>query len=788
MEQRKPGTRQTLTDDFHLPVLVVEDDEGLNRLIRKILSREGFQVEGVVTGREALAALKAAPDVLLLLDLVLTDMTGREILTELAARESEVPFIIMTGHGDERVAVEMMKLGARDYIVKGAEFVELLPNIIKRVFSDIGNERKLEAMDAALIQAAENWRATFNAIPDFVSVHDLDRRLVRVNKALADHLGVKPEELIGRKCYELLHDLAHPWPGCPFDRALENQETATQEVNDPNIDIPLQVTCSPIFDQQGKLTGVVHVARDISEQKQAAAEISRSRERYRELYDNAPIAYFSIRAQDGVILQCNNQAVQLLGYEREAMLMIKVFDLYADTPQGLSRAQEIFRKLEAGCSVRDEECEMKKQDGSQVWVSVSSDPVLDAAGKLTESRSVVIDISERKRLEAALFQAQKMESIGTLAGGIAHDFNNLLNVIIGYGSMMQNSLTDDEDKSFLANILSAADRATQLTKGLLTFSRKQVLELLPVNINEIITGLEKMLWRIMGEDITMSSNLSAKALVVVADRVQIEQVLLNLAANSRDAMSGRGMLTIDTCAVELRAEDAGRKKYAINPGGYALISVSDSGTGMDAETMERIFDPFFTTKEVGKGTGLGMAIVYGVIKQHAGFINCYSEPGQGTTFKIYLPLVKEAAVAAGKAVVAPPLSGGTETILVAEDDPTLRKLVLKILQSHGYTVIEAVDGQDAVDRFRENRDRIDLVVLDVVMPNKNGSEAYQEIIMIKPGIKALFVSGYPSDKINKMGMLQEGVNFLYKPLSPDTLLRKAREILDHPAEKGKDQP
>ncbi|MBU4262503.1 MAG: PAS domain S-box protein [Proteobacteria bacterium] len=614
MAERSLDSRLTITEDFRLPLLVVEDDEGLNRLIRKNLSREGFQVEGVGTGREALAALTAAPDVLLLLDLVLTDMTGREILTELAARETEVPFIIMTGHGDERVAVEMMKLGARDYIVKGAEFVELLPNIIKRVFSDIGNERKLEAMDAALIQAAENWGATFNAIPDFVSVHDLDRRLVRVNKALADHLGVKPEELIGRKCYELLHDLAHPWPGCPFDRTLETRETATQEVNDPNIGIPLQVTCSPIFDQQGKLTGVVHVARDISEQKQAAAEISRSRERYRELYDNAPIAYFSIRAQDGAILQCNNQAVQLFGYERETMLMIKVFDLYADTPQGLARAQAIFSRLRAGYSVRNEECQMKKQGGSQVWVSLSIDPVLDAAGKVIESRSVVIDISERKRLEAALFQAQKMESIGTLAGGIAHDFNNLLNVIIGYASMMQSSLTDDEDKSFLANILSAANRATQLTKGLLTFSRKQVLELLPVNINEIITGLEKMLWRIMGEDITMSSNLSAKTLVVVADRVQLEQVLLNLAANSRDAMSGRGMLTIDTCAVELRAEDVDRKKYAIKPGGYALISVSDSGTGMDAETMERIFDPFFTTKEVGKGTGLGMAIVYGIIK------------------------------------------------------------------------------------------------------------------------------------------------------------------------------
>jgi len=787
MAQRNPEISQTSADDFRLPLLIVEDDEGLNRLIRKNLGREGFQVEGVVTGREALAALEAAPDVLLLLDFVLPDMTGREILTELAAREIEVPFIIMTGHGDERIAVEMMKLGARDYIVKGSRFIELLPNIIKRVFSEIGRERKLVVMEAALVQAAENWHSTFNAIPDFVSVHDLERKLVMVNKALADHLKMRQEELVGRKCHEVLHNLARPWPLCPLDRTLETQRTASQEVNDPHIGIPLLVTCSPLFDKQGALTGVVHVARDISEQKRAAEEISQSRERYRELYDNAPVAYFSIRADDGAILQCNHQAARLLGYDLGTMLQMKVFELYADTPQGQAKAEKIFRKLKAGVSVRNEECEMKKKDGSLVWGSVSVDPVLDDAGNVIESRSVVVDISERKRLEAALFQAQKMESIGTLAGGIAHDFNNLLNVIIGYGSMMQSSLTDDENKSFLANILSAADRATQLTKGLLTFSRKQVLELLPVNINEIIKGLEKMLWRIMGEDITMSSNLSAKTLVVVADRVQIEQVLLNLAANSRDAMSDGGMLTIDTCAVELGEGDVDRKDYAIKPGWYALISVSDSGHGMNAETMERIYDPFFTTKEVGKGTGLGMAIVYGIIKQHEGYVNCYSEPGQGTTFNIYLPLVKEAAVAAGKTAIAPP-SGGTETILVAEDDPTLRKLILMILGNHGYTVIGAVDGQDAVDRFMENRDRIDLVILDVIMPNKNGSEAYLEIIKIKPAIKALFASGYPSEKVYKMGMLQEGVNFLYKPLQPDTLLRKVREILDHPAEKGKDQP
>ncbi|MCJ7604178.1 MAG: response regulator [Desulfobulbaceae bacterium] len=785
MVQRVLDSIQSITDDFHLPLLVVEDDQGLNRLIQKNLSREGFTVEGVGTGKEALAALTDAPDVLLLLDLVLPDMTGREILAELARRETVVPFIIMTSHEDERVAVEMMKLGARDYIVKGTQFIELLLKIITRVCSEIGKERKLAAMDAALVQAAENWRSTFDAIPDFVSVHDLERRLLRVNKALAEHLGMRPEELIGKKCYEVLHNLTHPWPECPLARILETRQTAITEVNDPHIGIPLQVTCSPMFDKQGALTGVVHVARDISDQKRAAEEIIQSRERYRVLYDNAPVGYFSISAHDGAILQCNKQAVQLLGYDLQTMMQMKVFDLYADTTQCQAKAEMIFRKFKAGATLRNEECEMKKKDGSLIWVSVSVNPVLDDAGLVIESRSIVIDISERKRLEAALFQAQKMESIGTLAGGIAHDFNNLLNVIIGYGSIMKSSLTDDENRSHLANILSAANRAAQLTKGLLTFSRKQVLELLPVNINEIIKGFEKMLWRIMGEDVAMSSSLSAKDLVVMADRIQIEQVLMNLVSNSRDAMPDGGMLAIDTCAVELHDGDVERKEYSIKPGGYALISVSDSGHGMDAQTRERIFDPFFTTKEVGKGTGLGMAIVYGIVKQHEGYINCYSEPGQGATFKIYLPLVKEAVVAEGNAITEPP-SGGTEIILVAEDDPMLRRLTLRVLRSHGYTVIEAADGQDAVDRFMENIDRIDLVIFDVFMPKKNGSEAYQEIIKIKPTIKVLFVSGYPSERVYKMGMLKEGVNFLYKPVQTDNLLRMIREIIDHPAEKGDD--
>ena len=386
---------------------------------------------------------------------------------------------------------------------------------------------------------------------------------------------------------------------------------------------------------------------------------------------------------------------------------------------------------------------------------------------------------EHDRLEEQLRQSQKMEAVGQLAGGVAHDFNNILTVISGYSSLLQmDDSLNDEQKKRVDEIASSAERAAQLTRGLLAFSRKQPLIMKHENLNDIVQHVHKFLARIIGEDITFQSACCGAELPIVADRGQIEQVLINLATNARDAMSGGGGLTVKSDRAVLDSSFTDFHNYNVSPGHYALLTVSDTGMGISKEHIDHIFEPFFTTKEVGKGTGLGMAIIYGIIKQHDGFINVYSELGHGTTFRIYLPIdEKTDGFQTIKPEPAPP-EGGNETILVAEDEPSVRVLVAKVLQGYGYNVILAEDGVEAVEKFKAHQDIIRLVLMDMIMPKKNGMEAYEEISRIKPGVKLLFSSGYPADFIENRGVSEKAVELIMKPVQPMELLRKVREILD----------
>ena len=371
-----------------------------------------------------------------------------------------------------------------------------------------------------------------------------------------------------------------------------------------------------------------------------------------------------------------------------------------------------------------------------------------------------------------------MEAIGELAGGVAHDFNNILTAIIGFGTFLQLKLKDNEPLRHNADqIIVAAERAAELTQNLLVFSRKQITTPRPVNLNTIIGQVEKFLRRIINDDIQLKTSLHPEELVVLADSGQVEQVLMNLATNSQDAMPGGGSIMIATSLIELDEKFIALHGYG-RPGLYALLSFEDTGSGMDKNTQERIFEPFFTTKEVGKGTGLGLSIVYGIVKQHNGFINVYSELNKGTTFRVYLP-VTQSAVAGKKPEKAMPAEGGTETILVGEDDAGVRQLTRIFLEESGYSVIEAVDGDEAIAVFKDNQGRIDLVILDIVMPKKSGKSVADEIRVANPKIPVLFVSGYTANIIHQNGILEEGLNFISKPFSPEALLRKVREVLDH---------
>ena len=387
-------------------------------------------------------------------------------------------------------------------------------------------------------------------------------------------------------------------------------------------------------------------------------------------------------------------------------------------------------------------------------------------------------LAERIKLEEQLRQSQKMEAIGLLAGGVAHDFNNILTVIMGYcGLLEMNSKLDPKVRDAAEHIMSSTEKAAQLTKGLLAFSRKQVLSVKNENLNEILHRDEKFIARIIGEDILFKTVYNGHELPVNVDAGQIDQVLINLATNARDAMPRGGSLMLETSFQEITDSFQHAHGYA-KPGPYACITVSDTGHGIDEENRSKIFEPFFTTKEVGKGTGLGMAIAYGIIQQHNGFITVYSESGVGTTFRIYLPLAESqpGGQAEEKSQAEP--QGGSETILLAEDDTSVRNLTVTVLSSFGYEVIQAVDGLDAIDKFREHQNQVSLVLMDMIMPKMNGKDAYDQISKIRPGVKVLYSSGYTADFIQNRGVSGEDIELLMKPVQPLELLRKVREMLD----------
>jgi two-component system NtrC family sensor kinase len=420
----------------------------------------------------------------------------------------------------------------------------------------------------------------------------------------------------------------------------------------------------------------------------------------------------------------------------------------------------------------------RKKNGDLFWESASISPIQSEDGTITHFVAIKEDITDRKRLEEQLRQSQKMEAIGQLAGGIAHDFNNMLTAMLGYGSLLSARLRDNDPlKHYADQILAVGEKTANLTSQLLAFSRKQIIKPRPVDPNEIIRGMEKFSQRLLGEDIEVKTQLDDRELTVMVDPGQMEQVLMNLFTNARDAMPGGGVLSISTNIVELDEEYV--QQYGIaHSARYVLITVSDSGMGMDEKTREKIFEPFFTTKEFGKGTGLGLSIVYGIIKQHGGHINVYSEAGKGSTFRIYLPLIKRTQVEEAQPVPSVAPAGGTETILIAEDNEEVRNFTRHVLERNGYTVIESVDGEDAVTKFEKNKERVNLLLLDVIMPKKSGKEVSEIAKKMRPDIKILFTSGYTADIIHEKGIFDKSLDFISKPTTPKELLNKIRETLN----------
>jgi PAS domain S-box-containing protein len=447
-------------------------------------------------------------------------------------------------------------------------------------------------------------------------------------------------------------------------------------------------------------------------------------------------------------------------------------------PDDLAGALEANQAALRGEREYDAEFRIVHPDGTIKNIKASGIVIRDENGEAMRMIGLNQDITDRKLIEEQLRQSQKMEAIGQLAGGVAHDFNNILTAIYGYCYLLQSGTENHPSlRASVEQLYAAAERAANLTHSLLAFSRKQAMCLRSINLNDHILNVGKLLTRIIGEDIQLQTVFQVNPLMIYADGGQIEQVLMNLAANARDAMPNGGLLTIET-GIEEIGEDFIHAHGFGEPGRYVVMSVSDAGEGMDTETVKRIFEPFFTTKEVGKGTGLGLSIVYGVIKQHNGFISVRSEPGKGTTFRIHLPLDTEGHAESEEDVDLDYPRMGSETVLVAEDDASMRQFADSILRKFGYDVIFAQDGVDAVEKFKANSEKIDIVIMDMIMPARSGKEAHEEIRRIRPDVLVLFMSGYSPDLLYAKGILEDIDEILVKPIKPLELVRKVRSMLD----------
>ncbi len=530
-------------------------------------------------------------------------------------------------------------------------------------------------------------------------------------------------------------------------------------------------------DEAGRPCFMQGLLLDISEQKRKEEMLQKNESKFRTIFERVAVG-IALVSIDGQLVESNPALREMLRYGEEE-LRNRVFNEFTH-PEDAAIDVDLDQELIAG--KRDHyqiEKRFIRKDGGVVWCQLNVSLVRGGEEERPFTICMVEDITERKRLETQFFQSQKMETIGRLAGGIAHDFNNLLTVIKGYTQLSLSQIQEgDPCRENIEEIKGAAERAAELTNQLLTFSRRQILDMKVLDLNTIVRGLEKMMGRIIGEDIEMFTVLDDRLGRVKTDPGQIEQVILNLVVNARDAMPAGGKLAIETANMVLD-ETYARTHIGVTPGSYVMLSVSDTGCGMSPEIKELIFEPFFTTKEEGKGTGLGLSTIYGIVRQSGGNIWVYSEPGRGTTFKIYLPRVEEETGALPVQDDTDHLPKGNETVLLVEDDSSLRALAARVLRYQGYKVLEATNGHEAIGVARENtQERIHLLLTDVVMPYMGGRELVKRMKTLHSEIRVLFISGYTDHAITYHAGLKPGTPFLQKPFSPTALAKKVREVLD----------
>lgn len=712
----------------------------------------------------AIAINKQRPDLLRYFDTTLQEITNSGMMKRILERWPDIHSIP----------------NYRKFIVYG--LLTIISSIL--LFISIFRYYKNRQFRKLMYQSEQRYRAITEHSPDAVITADSNGSIILINKAVQNIFSYTEKDLIGKPITMLMPDTCKQEHIVGFNRFIKTgkpfligktYETIGKRKDGSEFPVELSLSTWQV-EHKRFFTAMV---RDFTERKKIEERLIDSENRFRSVIESAPNPIV-VHCNDGSIVLVNKRFTEITGYNLNNINTFKKFSEHAfPDPDYRNKMIEKYKGLfETTTPIEyGEDINITCSDGStRIW-NIQSSPI----GNWNNKKSIICiarDVTEHRRLEEQFRQAQKLESIGRFTGGIAHDFNNYLTAIAGFSQIALMQIDSNHPlKQYLETILDSTEKASSLTKQLLAFSRRQVMQPEIVNLNTIINDMIKLINRIIGEDIQLRLYLDPKLWNIKVDPVQIEQVIMNLISNARDAMHDGGVLTIQT-ANALLDEEYAKKHISVIPGEYVMIAIEDTGVGMTEDVKAHIFEPFFTTKEIGKGTGLGLATVYGIVKQSSGNIWVYSEQGHGTTFKIYFPKIAEETTSYTIVEKTNVIPHGKETLLVVEDNKEVRSFILTVLKNIGYKVFEAQNGIEALSIFTEKKGKIDMIITDVVMPNLSGDKLAARIKDLYPNIKILYMSGYSDNIITEKGILKEGINYLQKPLNAVTLAQTIRRVLD----------
>jgi two-component system cell cycle sensor histidine kinase/response regulator CckA len=761
-----------------LNILILEDNSADAQLSIRVLKNAGFQIHADVcsTPGEFAERVRSSPPNLILGDYRLPNWSGLEAVRWLHASGFAIPFVLVTGVLGDELAIECLKAGVNDYVLKNN--LERLPIAVRRALEEQRVRDQRDRAEEELRSSEEQYRLLFEANPNSIWVYDSETfRFLAVNETAVKQHGYSRDEFMAMTVGDIRHQedvLSFPERHQDTLASLATDREVRKHRKKDGSTIDVQVISAPI--QFRKCKACLMLAEETSVRLRAESALRDSIERYRSIVEGAPYGIFQ-SDPNGRLLTANPALAAILGYTSlaEVLGLNVATDIYWNSAD----RQHDLRKYEAGLgAVVALEATWRRKNGLPMSVKLSGRAIQSKGQGVIVYEVFVENITEQRILEERVRQGHKMEAIGRLAGGVAHDFNNLLMVILSFSQLITDCATDPQRViRYVAQIQEAAHKATSVTKQLLAFSCMQTQELRVLNLNVLVTEFGKMLAGLVAKDVDLVIKIAQEECLVYADQEQVERVLMNLAMNALDAVPNGGKLMIETANVELDEQYSRQNSIHVPPGRYTMLSLTDNGLGMDAQTQSRIFEPFFTTKAPGKGTGLGLATVYGLVKQNNGFVCVDSELGKGSTFKIYLPNVKTASEIKPLRSEEDTTPHGFETILIVEDAAPLRAANKEFLESMGYRVLEASDGDEALRICATCQVPIDLLLTDMVMPGIGGAELAKSILATHPEIRIIYMSG-STDQTADSGPLPSDAIFLQKPCNVVLVARKIRAVLD----------